>query len=164
MNFYKLFYWISVADKLGSLLTWFSISTGIALVITVIGYFVSSGYCSSEIRSGGLDQQSTSYREWDVWRKIWKTTLIISIIFFSIFSIANVALPSKNDSLLIVAGGAVGNFIVSDSSSRQIPSELTLLVRQRLKEEIQNVSLTGTKDTLISKSKEELMEIIKNKK
>jgi hypothetical protein len=71
--------------------------------------------------------------------------------------------PSKRDALAIVAGGAVGNFITSDSSAKEIPAELTILLREKIKEEIREVKSGGILDTLQSKTKEELIEMYKNK-
>jgi hypothetical protein len=73
-------------------------------------------------------------------------------------------IPTKKDALIIVAGGAVGEFITSDSSSKQIPYELTSLLREKIKSEISEIRLTGdlSVDTLKEKTKEELIEMIKN--
>lgn len=167
MNYYKVFYWISVADKMSDVLGVLCIIFGIFTGVSLIGYFWSTSECSSSVNNGSTapEHQNTSYNEWNIWKKTWRNQFFLWVILFIIVTFSNIALPSKKDFLVIIAGGAVGNFITSDSSAKQIPGELTLLLREKLKSEIQDVSLTDKiKDTLISKSKEELMEIIKNKK
>ena len=72
--------------------------------------------------------------------------------------------PTKKDALLIVAGGAVGNFITKDTSAKQIPSEVMTLLRDKIRAEIKDIHVEGFKDTLMEKSKEELIEMYKNKK
>ena len=75
-----------------------------------------------------------------------------------------VALPDKKDSMLIIAGGAVGNFITSDSSAKQLPSEVLLLLRSKIKSEILELKTESVKDTLAGMSKEELIKTIRNSK
>ena len=166
MNWYKIFYWISVADKMSNILEALCIIFGIFTAVSLIGYFWSTSECSIAVAGGPVtpEKQNVNHNEWTIWKKTWRNQFFLWVIAFLIVTFGNIALPSKKDFLVIIAGGAVGNFITSDSSAKQIPGELTLLLREKLKSEIQDVTFTNKKDTLISKSKEELMEIIKNKK
>lgn len=68
--------------------------------------------------------------------------------------------------MIIIAGGTVGNFITSDSSAKQLPSEALLLLRTKIKSEIEELKINPIeelKDTLSGKSKEELIKLLKQK-
>jgi hypothetical protein len=129
-------------------------------ILTTIGYLVFLGvYLSLNENS---EKQTRDYiKYWlDTFKKFLIYSLSICIVTWALY----VFCPSKKDALIIVAGGAVGNFITSDSSARQIPSELTLLVREEIRSEISRIKDHLVPDTLQSKTKEELIEMYKNKR
>lgn len=80
--------------------------------------------------------------------------------------------------MLIVAGGAVGNFITTDTSSRAIPADITKFLHLSLNKEIDDLQkevktdirkelgVQSEKDKFIEKveklSKEQLIEFLKN--
>lgn len=158
MNWYQIFYWVTVADGVSMFFKTFAIIFTCAFVIASIGYFVSTNYRSET--AGSSDQKA-----WDIWTRTWKRTWTASIITMPILWAGFVFCPSKKDAVMIIAGGAVGNFITSDSSAKQIPSELTLLVREKMRSEINELRTSSIiqTDTLVDKTKEELIEIIKKK-
>ena len=72
-----------------------------------------------------------------------------------------VAVPTKKDALIIIAGGTMGNFMQSDTSVQKLPKELIWLVRTKIQEEIKNTDLQSVlpvQDTLVDKTKEELIQ------
>ena len=158
MNWYQIFYWVTVADGVKVFFNTFAIIFTVAFVLTTIGYFVSTSY-KADSNAGGSDD-----REWAIWLGAWKRMWMVCVICMPIFWAGWVFCPSKKDAVVIIAGGAVGNFITSDSSARQIPAELTLLVREKMKSEIEELKSDISTDTLQAKTKEELIEILKNKK
>lgn len=161
MNWYKIFYWVMVADGVKSffntsstIFTWFSVIFLLAFIVTCFTY----GAGKSEGMTDGDEKQ---YKYWiNALRRltIWTTILCLFTWMGYVFC------PSKKDAVVIIAGGAVGNFITSDSSAKQIPAELTLLVREKMRSEIEDLKTDVIGDTLAAKSKEELIELLKQKK
>lgn len=166
MNWYSIFYWISVADKVSKMLGSIAILTFVLLIICAIGWFVSTNAVSESANRGNETDQSVSYNEWMVWLRSWRLCSVLCLIICVITSIMWAGLPSKKDALIIVAGGAVGQFITTDSSAKQIPAEAMNLLRTKIRSEIMELNnpVAALTDTLQEKSKEELIELLKNKK
>jgi len=158
-NWYAIFYWLTVADGIKEVFNVLAIIGAVALVISIIGLFVSASSASN----GYSDKN-----EWTLWTKTWKRVFTVVSIFTFISTLITVFIPTKKDALIIIAGGAVGNFVTQDSSARKIPSEVMMLLRTKIKDEINETTikeaLSGEADTLKNKSKEELLLILKNKK
>lgn len=158
MNWYQIFYWITVADGVKSFFDVFSniftIFASVSLVVYVILMFteISAEYESEK-------------KEFGIWKRHFRTIFLWTLLGTCIFWAGYMFTPTKKDAMIIVAGGAIGNFITSDSSAKQIPAELTLLVREKLKSEVQDIKSGNIfqEDTLKDKTKEQLLEIIKNK-
>jgi magnesium-transporting ATPase (P-type) len=157
MNWYQIFYWISVADNVKRFFDFTSNAFTILCIVSFVVYVLT--HMSMSERPTDKEKQSVQY---------WGTNFRKLFIWFTIFSFISwmgyIFIPTKKDALIIVAGGAVGEFITSDSSSKQIPYELTSLLREKIKSEISEIRLTGdlSVDTLKEKTKEELIEMIKN--
>jgi len=172
INYYKIFYWITVADTVKDFLFTMSIIFGVITVLSFIGNLWSSTEMSSEITSN--ETQSRTYKQWEVWQKHWRRIFNWSILPAIIFIGAFIFTPSKKDCLLIVTGGAIGNFVTSDSSSKAIPAEMTKYLHLALKEKISDLSsetkaelgLQTPKEKFIDKAakmtKDELIEYLKN--
>lgn len=161
MNWYHIFYWISVADGMKEFFIGAVILLSIVTGISLIGFFVGTYNAADRLSSWGNEDKD--YKSSLIWKNAFKRVWSICIFLLAFSWIGYVFIPSKKDCLVIVAGGAVGNFITRDSSAKQIPSEVMTLLRDKIRSEITEVHLVDIKDTLVSKSKEELMEIIKNK-
>ena len=156
-NWYKIFYWMTVADgvKEGSLVI--GIITAIILGVYCVGYGIANS-------------------DGDTWVPgLWmKRTMYTLLIMCSIAWLARLFVPSKKDMLLIVVGGAVGNFITTDSSSRAIPADLTKYLHKALQKETEDLSdearaelgMETPKQKLIRKAKtmgkDELIEWLKS--
>jgi len=113
MDYTKLFYWLVVADNARSMFTTFVIIFTFISVISTIAYLLTGQY---------EDDRSMS-RKW-MW---WSYPFTILFWFLLVFT------PSKKDALLIVAGGQTLNFLTTDESTKQIPSELSGFILTELK-------------------------------
>lgn len=159
MNYYWLFYLLTVADGLKSffdvfsnICTWLAV---ISLIIFVILIFVSNDPQNSD------ESTQKSMRFWiGKFRSIFITLFIFTILTWAGY----VAVPTKKDAIIIIAGGAVGNYLSSDSNAKQLPSEIFGLLRAKIKEEIAEASSDNVKDTLEAMTKEQLIQLVKDKK
>jgi hypothetical protein len=138
-NWYSIFYWITVADTVKSVASIIAIVTAMMFAISIVGWFFSTSGLAESAVAGSPENQTYQYNEWLPWVKAWKRSVMLTPIISLIFTLITIFIPSKMDCLLIVAGGAVGNFVTSDSSAKQIPSEITLLLREKIKSEIQEL-------------------------
>lgn len=160
MNWYNVFYWITVADGVkgffDTISNWFLAFSIIGAIAWVIAFI-----CSTDNLTDKDDIASAKH-----WIKYSRRFFFWSFTLMTITWSAYVFCPSKRDAILIVAGGAVGNFITSDSSAKQIPAELTLLIRQKMKTEVENIKAGKyfDDDKLEDKSKEELIKMVKEAK
>jgi hypothetical protein len=167
MNWYTLFYLMSVADSLKSffatsstIFTILALLSGVAFVITRIAYSAEVGkYGDKDKDAQGLRIASTTVG------RLFYTMLTLCLLTW----FGYVALPSKKDALIIIAGGTVGNFIQNDSSASKVPSEVMNLLRSKIRSEItelelQTIAEKAQIDTLETKTKEELIQLIQNKK
>lgn len=168
MNWYQVFYWVAVADgvkgffdAVSNWLFFFTIVSFIIMIICTIGKGLQVSADST--KTDQEDAVSPDIRAWDKIRrpvtKMFYWFMCLTIVTWSCY----VFCPSKKDAVLIIAGGAVGNFITSDSSAKHIPAELTLLIREKMRSEIQDLKSEVISDTLTSKTKEELIELLKKK-
>jgi hypothetical protein len=78
--------------------------------------------------------------------------------FAILFWMLQIATPSKKDALLIVAGGQTLNFLTTDSTSKQIPKELSNFVVTELK----NMANDAKINLNIQDQKEKILEEAKN--
>lgn len=159
MNWYKIFYWITVADNVSLILGVISMCTALTFCVSAIGFVSASSSMSSDVHY----ERERDIKSWAVWVKTWKRIFTMSLIVCPIFATLWAAVPTKKDALIIVAGGTVGNFITTDTTVRQIPAEVMVLLRDRIRAEIKEVNADPVIDTLQNKSKEELINLIRSK-
>jgi energy-coupling factor transporter transmembrane protein EcfT len=144
-NWYKIFYWLTVAHNFKTFFTVMIILFTAVTVIAAICYFLSTDKYS------GVDDQKMS-RKW-IW---WSSPF--TVLFWMLFLFT----PSKTDTLLIIAGGAVGNFITSDSSSKAIPSDITNFIHMKLKLEASDVGEEMKAQLGLQSPKEKYIHKLKN--
>lgn len=113
MNWYKLFYWLTVADNAKTMFIVFTALFTLIAVIATIAYLSNHD---------DEDNQKMS-RKWMWW------SYPFMILFWSLF----IFTPSRKDALLIVAGGGTMEFLTTDSTAKQIPHELSNFVVTELK-------------------------------
>jgi heme/copper-type cytochrome/quinol oxidase subunit 2 len=178
-NWYSIFYWLTVSDGVKSvfdttsnIFTWFSVILFICYCVAIIG-------CACTISSRNLqnkeeEDNDSVLRSWRYFKKY----VTIPFYAFTVLAIITwtgyVATPSKKDCLMIIAGGAVGNFITTDSSAKQLPANVMAYLNLNLKDEIlklqtpteSNEKPKTKKDDLLDKaaslSKDELIKYLKN--
>lgn len=136
MDYTKIFYWLTVADSAKTVFLWMLIIFGIITIISTIAFFVNH-------EDHEKDDQRLS-RLW-MWR---------AYPFFLTFLMLHVLIPSKKDSLLIIAGGQTLNFLTTDKSAKQIPAELSGFVLTELK----NMAKEASVDLNIATQKEKILE------
>ncbi len=141
MNWTKLFYWLTVADNAKSMFVVFIIIFTVISVIATISYI----FCGMD--DGGESAQKMS-RKWMWW------SIPFTIFFWSLY----VFTPSKKDALFIVAGGGVMEFLTTDSTSKQIPHELTSFVVTQLK----NMGKSAKVELSVAEQKDKILDEAKN--
>ena len=144
MNWYKVFYLLSIADKVSGVMLALVIVTGI---YTIVASVWALGLGDNPWKDWGTGAKRVYY--------IWTTTFFLSLILFTF-------LPSKKDCILIIAGGSVGNFITTDSSSLAIPADITKYLHVALNREISDLDTEFKKDMGMLTKKEEFIEKVKS--
>ena len=138
MNYTSLFYWLTVADNAKTMFVTFISLFCIIAVFSTGAYFLNVD---------DEDNQRMS-RKWMWW------SYPFMILFWSLY----IFTPSKKDALLIVAGGQTLNFLTTDSTSRQIPHELTSFIVTELKNMAENAKV----DLNIASQKDKILQEAKN--
>lgn len=159
-NWYKIFWYFTVADNLKTVTATLSILFGVVFVALCI---------SRAIR---IDSDGGSFFK-DATKPF--KTFFFSVFFLGLFNLfAWTLLPTKKDALIIIVGGSVGNFVTSDSSSAKIPGDLTKLLHTYMQNEINDLDsdtkkqlgLQSPKDRLIDKAKDltkdEIIKLLKS--
>lgn len=140
MNWYKLFYWLTVADNAKTMFIVFTALFTLISVISTALYFINGG-------TGDDDEQKIS-RKWMWW------SYPFMILFWSLF----IFTPSRKDALLIVAGGGTMEFLTTDSTAKQIPHELSNFVVTELRNmgaEAQiELGIKSQKDKILDEAKQ----------
>lgn len=175
MNWYTIFYWVTVADNA---ITFFGWMAAIFTIFTIIFLIVrlTTDTETVEVKS----EKDYSYE------KFWysnttKTSrkrvyrFAYTFMLFSIFGWAGIVFtPSKKDCLLIIAGGSAATFLSTDSSAKQLPADVAKFLHMSLKKETedlgsearQELGIETTKEKFLREAgkltKEELIERFKN--
>jgi len=151
MSWYTIFYLFSLADKISaSSKTLFILST-IAFGITIL------------FKIGDVDgewRESTRVK----WRKCFWRFGLTFVLAGTLWTF----IPDRSDMTLIVAGGSVGQFVMNDDNAKALPADITRFLRKEILVATGDVSdivkkelnIPTVKDTLISKSKEELIKLL----
>lgn len=105
MNYYSVFYWLTVADGVKAVFDTFSNIFTFLSVIFCIAYVVVIGLAFEIDKGNANDKASFMFWRKFVARTFWTATVLCLITW-----IGFVMTPTKKDCMLIVAGGAVGNF------------------------------------------------------
>jgi hypothetical protein len=166
MNYYKIFYWLSVSDGVkgffnatSTIFTWMAVLSFVAYVITSFGR--ASAISENRLKSEEEDKKDSDLRSWELGRKYARNLLYPMLILCLITWTGYVFTPTKKDCLLIIAGGAVGNFITTDSSAKELPSDVTKFLHMSLQNEIKDLSAETKKELGIETQKDKLLEKVK---
>jgi hypothetical protein len=124
---------------------------------------VKAAYSTSAPGGYNYDSDQATVGSCDTLSKWWPKTVWPFIILALVSWMGFAFCPSKKDSLIIVTGGAVGNFVTKDSSAKAIPAEAMTLLRDKIKQEIRELNTTTVTKKLEDMTKEELLEQLKAK-
>lgn len=138
MDYTKLFYWLVVADNAKTMFVVFIVLFTLVAVISTIAFLMT----------GDSPEDQAMSRKWMWW------SYPFMIFFWSLF----VFTPSKKDALLIVAGGQTLNFLTTDESAKQIPSELSGFILTELK----NMAAEAQVELGIKDQKQKILDEAKN--
>lgn len=188
MDFYKLFYFLTLGDRLSSFFFYTALGLSIVYVILFLvrilseDDFFSSVFTNKKGDKYFLEKEDGSLApsSYNVGKSIYVATAAgvrvskvsnISFIGACLLWLMYIAIPSKKDAVLIIGGGYVGNFITQDSSARQLPSDIVYFIRTNLQKyaeeaQVEIRGFTNTKtlaDSLAEMSKEEMANYILNK-
>lgn len=136
MNWYQIFYWLTVADNARIFFGWMCALFTIVAVFSTIFYFASL-------------QDDAEFAE-KVSSKWVKYSYPFMILFWSLLILT----PSKKDSLLIIAGGGTIEFLTSDSTAKKIPGEMSNFVLT----EIKNMAKEAEVELDVKTAKEKVLE------
>lgn len=162
MNWYQIFYWVSVADNVKSFFDIFSnIFTTLAIISFVAFWLVFISSRDPDYARESSDPKEKAYdRYWqNAIRKAFFWFLSLSLITWAGY----VFIPSKKDALIIIAGGTVGKFITSDSSAKALPSEVARYLKEKITSEINELHAETASQKLEDLTKEQLIEMLKKK-
>jgi hypothetical protein len=142
MDYYKIFYWLTVADNAKSFFVAFIVVFMVIFIVAACFYL------------GGRDSD-----DWKISQigKAGRKAFFWSLPFVVLFWALYVFTPSKKDSLLILAGGGTMQFLTTDSSAKKIPHELSNFVISELKSMAQEakveMSVQSQKDKILEEAK-----------
>jgi hypothetical protein len=153
MNFYKLFYLFTVADGLRIFFTVMVIIFTLISVIATVAYFVNA-----DKDQRNADDNQAMARKWMWW------CYPFAIVFWSLFILT----PSKKDLVLIIAGGAVGEFVMNDENAQKLPADITRFLRteiltatKELTDDVkESIGVESEADKLKKMSKEQLEQML----
>ncbi len=158
MNWYYIFYWLTVADGVKSIfdtssniLTSFAIVSLVAYLLTMVE---KKAFTCYEIHNEDSDKMKSI----NIWLKHFRSFFWISMIMAFITWIAWAAVPTKKDCLLIVAGGGAMNFLTTDSAAKELPHEAMNYVVT----ELRNMAVEANVDIGVSKQKNKILEEARN--
>lgn len=126
MNWYSIFYFLTIGDKLSELfLTGVFIFT-ILFLISAIGWAIQTFTESSEFPTTKPEETRQQAKARIV--AIYRNSMLGIGTFYAVLWLLYIAIPSRKEALFIIAGGGVAEFATSDTSMRQIPAEMSNFV------------------------------------
>lgn len=123
MNNYEKLYWLTRLDNFQFLLFTLLFICGCVLFFYWIGYFINSDF----------EDDFEDYKEkFGGKAKLCTWIGVISALILTF-------LPSKDDAVLIFAGGKTMDFVEKDSSINKIPAQTTKIISQYLDKSIKEI-------------------------
>lgn len=150
MSWYWIFYLLSVVDNLRIVMevTWIIsmlLSIAFTIIFLVNKHNIVEGYQSDKDK-------------YTLWVTISKRVMKIFITLFITMLLVYIFTPSRTGILMIVAGGAVGEFVVNNEDAKELPAELTSWFRAELQQEVQEIKNIPIKKSIEKLTKQELQE------
>lgn len=129
MSNYSKIYWLTRLDSVHGVLQCLLASAAILLIV----YFI---FLAVELSDGGDFQKFK--KSWSKYTSASSWIGIISVIIL-------IFLPTKNEMILIYAGGKTMDFVQQDSSLSKIPSQSTYIITEYLNKTIKEFDNEKTK-------------------
>lgn len=124
MSNYAKLYWLTRLDSIQGLCIFLLIITPIVLIVYYVNRYDD---CYDQDDRDAYDKSKG---------KIKNTAWFIMILSCCILTF----LPSKNEAILIMAGGKTMDFVQQDTSISKIPSQTTLIISQYLDKTIKDLN------------------------
>lgn len=167
MNWYSVFYWLAVSDNVkkffdttSNIFSWFTVLLFIVVVISSISKGVTLS--SESLKTPEEDIKNPELRAWEAIRK-YSIRLFYPMLVLALISwFGYMAVPTKKDCLMIIAGGAVGTFITTDSSAKALPADMTSYLHLALQKEIKDLGAETRAELGLQTPKEKFLEKAKN--
>lgn len=146
MDWYKIFYLFSLADKISCTMYFLALISSGIVILGLLGYIIGS---TEEVsRKTGLPISKA------LMRKFWIPAIVCWFLWAFI--------PDRQDMTLIVAGGSVGQFIVRDDNAKELPADITRFLRSEILDATANLSSSVKKDLGIKTRRDSLMDMGKD--
>jgi hypothetical protein len=153
MNWYNIFYWLTVADGVkgafNTMSNWFTFFTVVTLIVYVICIALRAvGYVDTQPLSDGEKKNVFT------WARVFGRAYLFCQIVCILTWLGYVLTPTSKDCVFIVAGGAAATFVTTDSSTKALPSDVMRYLHLKMEKEISELSTTENKS--VSETKKEL--------
>lgn len=126
MNWYSIFYFLTIGDKLSELFSSGVIVFSVLFFISSLSWVIQTFTDPREFSS--LKPEETPQQSKARTVAIYRNSMLGIGIFYAVLWLLYIATPSRKEALFIIAGGGVAEFATSDTSMRQIPAEMSNFV------------------------------------
>ena len=130
MSNYSKMYWLTRLDSIQGLLIFLAIISAVGLILYYIGRGTTGEFDYGETKERKKEGFLKSY---DWVRKLCYRMLFISVVLVTF-------LPSKDDMILIYAGGKTMDFVQSDYSINKIPAQTTKFITDYLDKQVKELN------------------------
>lgn len=158
MSWYKLFYLFTILDRL-------STTFNIIMMLSTFGFVMFTIiYFSNKNRLTNIYYCEAGKHWLNVIKWPYRTTICLLIVSWSLIILT----PTRKDMIIIIAGGAVGEFIIGDSSAQKLPADITRFLRGEIlkataelnDEAKHSIGVESEADRIKNLSKEELEKLV----
>lgn len=129
MNNYELLYWLTRLDNMRAFC---GIMLAIGLIVYGATWLIYAMRCNEY--PARTEPQKIAFNKKLLWPRIVLVTFII------IGGLGLTFIPTRNEAILILAGGKTLDFVQSDSSIAKIPAQTTKLVSDYMEQAIKELS------------------------
>lgn len=152
MDWYKIFYLFSLANKISVTMLVLSLVCSIVGGISLLIYLLGR----TENKHEDL------LISFGIFKRLWFPAMLCWFLWAFI--------PNRQDMTLIVAGGAVGQFIMNDENAKSLPADITRFLRAEILDATASMSdnikkdlgIKTRRDSLMEMGKEELIKMLEN--
>ena len=128
MNNYEKIYWITRLDSINDHFSFVAVICSLVIVGIFIAILLMKDF--DQYYSGDKLKERLAIRD-----KL-KSQLKWLLLTLSISTIITTFVPTKNEAMIIIAGGKTMDFIQQDSSINKVPEQTTLLISKFLEQKI----------------------------